>query len=209
MDFAKFLLGALLGYSLAVPPGPMNALIAAWSLKGFCHGFAVGAGAMCADFLLMLLTLALSTALKSLGEVYYAPFYAAGGAFFLYLAYKIAASKPPKEDGSEEGSPARGYLLGLSLGLINPYQIGWWITAGLGSIAQFGVEWAAGLFAAIFTWITAFPAAVRAGWRANSRATWLAIKIFSMATLLIFGAYFLFASAETALRHLAAPRGRL
>jgi len=44
MDFAKFLIGALLGYSLAVPPGPMNALIATWSLKGLRHGFAVGAG---------------------------------------------------------------------------------------------------------------------------------------------------------------------
>jgi len=50
MDFAKFLLGALLGCSLAVPPGPMNALIAAWSLKSFRHGFAVGAGAMSAYF---------------------------------------------------------------------------------------------------------------------------------------------------------------
>jgi len=108
----------LLGYSLAVPPGPMNALIAAWSLKSFRHGFAVGAGAMSADLLLVLLTLALSTALKSLGEVYYAPFYAAGGALFLYLAYKIAASKPPKESGSGGRSPARGYLLGLSFGLI-------------------------------------------------------------------------------------------
>jgi len=92
---------------------------------------------------------------------------------------------------------------------VQPPRAGWWITAGLGSIAQFGVEWAAGLFAAIFTWITAFPAAVRAGWRVNSRATWLAIKIFSTATLLIFGAYFLFASVEVALRHLAAPRGGL
>jgi len=117
MDFAKFLLGALLGYSLAVPPGPMNALIAAWSLKSFRHGFAVGAGAMSADFLLMLLTLALSTALKSLGEIYYTPFYAAGGAFFLYLAYKIAASKPPKEGGAEEDAP-RGATSSASVSVL-------------------------------------------------------------------------------------------
>jgi len=77
---------------------------------------------------------------------------------------------------------------------VQPPREGWWITAGLSSIARFGVEWAAGLFAAILTWIIAFPAAVRAGWRANSRVTWLAIKIFSTATLLIFGAYFLYTS---------------
>jgi len=55
VNFASLFSGLLLGYSLAVPPGPMNALIAAWSLRSFRHGFAVGAGAMSADFLLMLL----------------------------------------------------------------------------------------------------------------------------------------------------------
>jgi len=57
VNLASLFSGLLLGYSLAVPPGPMNALIAAWSLRSFRHGFAVGAGAMSADFLLMLLTL--------------------------------------------------------------------------------------------------------------------------------------------------------
>jgi arginine exporter protein ArgO len=55
VNFASLFSGVLLGYSLAVPPGPMNALIAAWSLRSFRHGFAVGAGAMSADFLLMLI----------------------------------------------------------------------------------------------------------------------------------------------------------
>jgi threonine/homoserine/homoserine lactone efflux protein len=59
VNFASLFSGLLLGYSLAVPPGPMNALIAAWSLRSFHHGFAVGAGAMSADSLLMLLTLTL------------------------------------------------------------------------------------------------------------------------------------------------------
>jgi threonine/homoserine/homoserine lactone efflux protein len=55
VNFAYLFSGLLLGYSLAVPPGPMNALIAAWSLRSFRHGFAVGASAVSADFLLMLL----------------------------------------------------------------------------------------------------------------------------------------------------------
>lgn len=195
MDLGRLAAGVLLGYSLAVPPGPMNALIAAWSLRSFRHGFAVGAGAMSADFLLMLITAGLYAFLKNLSQAYLAPFYAAGGAFFLYLAYKIAQSSPPQKSSSAGQGPLRGYLLGLSLGLVNPYQVGWWLTAGLSSIAQFGLEWAAGLFLAILTWITVFPAAVRAGWELSRRATWLAIKVFSVVTLTAFGIYFIYNAA--------------
>lgn len=191
MSFASFLSGLWLGYSLAVPPGPMNALIAAWALRSFRHGFAVGAGAMSADFILMLITVLLYAALKNLGNVVFLPFSLAGGIFFLYLAYKIGRSRAPSKREAGGGSPLRGYFLGLSLGLVNPYQIGWWLTAGLSSIHNFGVEWAAGLFLAILTWIVAFPAAVRAGWELNSKATWLAIKIFSVTTLSAFGLFFL------------------
>jgi threonine/homoserine/homoserine lactone efflux protein len=195
VNFASLFSGLPLGYSLAVPPGPMNALIAAWSLRSFRHGFAVGAGAMSADFLLMLLTLTLHGVLKGLGQQFFAPFYAAGGLFFLYLAYRIGMAKPPQESSAGWGHPLRGYLLGLSLGLVNPYQVGWWLTAGLGSIAHFGVEWAAGLFLAILTWIIAFPAAVRSGWRLNSRLTWLTIKFFSAAVLVVFGALYIYTAA--------------
>ncbi|MFN3805098.1 MAG: LysE family translocator [Pyrobaculum sp.] len=188
--------GMILGYSLAVPPGPMNALIAAWSLRGFRHGFSVGAGAMSADFILMFLTLALYSLLSRLTPSALRPFFVAGALFFLYLAYKIGRSPPPRRGEASAASPLRGYLLGLSLGLVNPYQVGWWITAGLSSIAQFGVLWAAGLFLAIFTWIVAFPAAVRAGWEINSRWTWLAIKGFSVVVLTAFGLYFLHSAAS-------------
>jgi threonine/homoserine/homoserine lactone efflux protein len=146
----------------------MNALIAAWSLRSFRHGFAVGAGAMSADFLLMLFTLTLYDVLKGSGQRFFAPFHAAGGLFFLYLAYNIGTAKPPQEGSAEGEHPVRGYLLGLLLGLVNPYQMEWWLMAGLSSIVHFGVEWAAGLFLAILTWITAFPAAV--GWGGASTA---------------------------------------
>ncbi len=85
-----------------MPPGPMNALIATWSLRGFRHGFAVGAGAMLADLLLMLITLALYGVLKGLGRQFFAPFHAAGGLLFLYLAYRVGTVKPP------QGAPQAG-----------------------------------------------------------------------------------------------------
>lgn len=190
-------LGMLLGYSLAVPPGPMNALIAAWSLRGWRQGFAVGAGAMSADLLLMVLTLALyKSASAFVGGPAMRLAMLLGSALLLFLAYRIAVSKPPREiDRGSDGDAIRGYVVGLSLGLVNPYQVGWWLTVGLSSIGAFGVAWALGLFTAIFTWIVSFPAAVRAGWRANRRATWLLIKGFSVLVLAGFGLYFLYVAA--------------
>ncbi|MBP1448938.1 MAG: LysE family transporter, partial [Thermoproteus sp.] len=102
MSLAQWAAGLLLGYSLAIPPGPMNALIAAWSLKGFKHGVAVGAGAMTADFVFMLATWALYRELLAAASARHtALFYAVGAAFLLYLAYKIAAAGPPEEGGQE------------------------------------------------------------------------------------------------------------
>lgn len=193
-SLAQLAAGLLLGYSLAVPPGPMNALIAAWALKGLRHGTAVGAGAMTADFIFMVVTLLLyRELLAAVSSRYTAIIYFAGSFFLLYIAYRIATSRPPENAGNKAGDRAlKGYLLGLSLGLLNPYQLGWWLTVGLSSISSFGVYWALGLFSAITTWIISFPAAVRAGWRLNSGATWLTIKIFSAATLVAFGAYFVY-----------------
>jgi Putative threonine efflux protein len=74
----------------------------------------------------MLLTLTLYGVLSGLGRQFFAPFHAAGGLFFLYLAYKIGTAKPPQESFADEGHPLRGYLLGLSLGLVNPYQVDLW-----------------------------------------------------------------------------------
>lgn len=194
---SQFVAGLVLGYSLAVPPGPMNALIAAHSVRGFRYGFAVGAGAMTADFVFMLMTLVLYEALLAFaGTRYMFPFYLLGAGLLLYLAYAIARARPPDERrgaGATLGA-LHSYLTGLGLGLANPYQLGWWLTVGLSSIGQFGVSWAVGLFTAIATWITSFPAAVRAGWRLNKGATWLAIKVFSAATLAAFGVYFAYSA---------------
>ena len=191
---AQIAAGMALGYSLAVPPGPMNALIASWALKSLKHGTAVGAGAMTADFIFMLITLAFyQEVLAAVGSRYTAIIYFAGSFFLLYIAYRIAFSRPPEGGGGRAAERAvKGYLLGLSLGLVNPYQLGWWLTVGLSSISSFGVYWALGLFTAISTWIVSFPAAVRAGWRLNSRGTWLAIKVFSATTLAAFGAFFVY-----------------
>ena len=51
--------GAVFGLALAAPPGPMNAVIAEESvLRGWLAGFTAGLGAMTADFVFLLLSLA-------------------------------------------------------------------------------------------------------------------------------------------------------
>jgi len=48
---------------------------------------------------------------------------------------------------------AKGYFMGIT----NPFQIGWWMTAGTTFIGIFGPASALGLFSAISAWILVFP----------------------------------------------------
>jgi len=104
----------------------MNALIAAWSLRSFCHGFAVGGGRHVGGLPPHALHHCPLRRLERAGTAVLRPFHAAGGLFFIYLAYKIGTAKPPQESSADEEHPLRGYLLGLSRGLVNPYQVDLW-----------------------------------------------------------------------------------
>ncbi len=188
-----FGVGLLYGFSLAIPPGPMNALIASRSLISFRSGFLVGAGAMTADFILMILTLALYSVLRDL-PLY--PLYIAGSAMMIYIVYWIVKFDPEQSSREREVRESGNFLLGLGLGLTNPFQIGWWLLVGLSFISIFGVEAVLGLFTAIFIWINIFPLSIRRGYSLNSRATVLAIKIFSVATLTAFIAVYIYESVR-------------
>ena len=187
----KFATGLAYGFSLAIPPGPMNAIIASRSIISPKHGFSVGAGAMTADFLLMMATLAFYRIIHRLPMF---PFYVAGSLLMLYLIRDIAKMKTYlREDEVRDVHKVSGsYLLGVTMGLVNPYQIGWWITAGLSFISIFGLLAVTGLFTAIAIWITVFPLTVKAGYNVNSRATILIIKVFSITVLASFATIFLY-----------------
>jgi threonine/homoserine/homoserine lactone efflux protein len=171
----------------------MNALIAAWSLRSFRHGFAVGAGAMSADFLLMLFTLALYGVLKGLGQRFFAPFYAAGGVFFLWHG-KAAAGGLRRGGASSEGLPSRP-LAGARQPVPN------------GVVAHGGAQLHCPLRRRVGGWALSrhldldhrLPRRSRVGWRLNSRLTWLAIKFFSAAVLVVFGALFIYTAASLVL----------
>ncbi len=177
--------GLALGFSLTVPPGPMNALIAARSVGSFRRGFLTGLGAMSADLVLGTAVYVFQREIDLAGVVRF--LYAIGAAVMAFLAYRVLA-RPPAGP-SVEAAELRTYSSALAVGLVNPFQILWWLTAGvafayLGGIVLFG-----GLFAAIAVWIVAFPYAMHAGVRRYPGAE-RAVTVISGVILIGFAAYF-------------------
>ncbi|MCU4926816.1 LysE family translocator [Halobacteria archaeon AArc-dxtr1] len=210
------LVGALFGLALAAPPGPMNAIIAEESvLRGWTAGFRAGLGAMSADVLFFVLA-----AFGALAVVDHYPSirtvcYLVGGVLMLYFAVGALAdarrSTAFREDVSTDST---GFRRTFALSLTNPYQIGFWLTAGIALLEPGTIDVAAyvpavggasdaelvvrtgspvlllGFFAGIAVWAVTYPAAlVRAGRRIDAIAPLVAG--LSAAVLAVFGVVFL------------------
>ncbi|WP_291766943.1 LysE family transporter [Caldivirga sp. UBA161] len=183
-----YLLGLALGLSLAVPPGPMNALIAAEALKTPLHGTAVGAGAMSADATLMVVTYFLYGLVKP----YVSYVYFIGGGVMMYLAVLMLRPSRTVANAHGLGNVLRNYTKGYVMGITNPYQIGWWLSAGLTLISIMGVFSIAGLFTGILTWIIAYPLAVYAGKRYLGGKYEVIVKAASGIAIMGFALYFMY-----------------
>ena len=204
--------GVVFGLALAAPPGPMNAIIAEESvLRGWTAGFKAGLGAMTADGIFFVLALAGVVAfVQRLPRVRNAMFLV-GGVLMLYFAY--GAVRGARQQFRAASTPeSRGFSKAFVLSLSNPYQILFWLTAGVGLLTPGRVDVLAyasdaleglvvvetghpallvGLFGGIACWIVGFPAALTA---AESRTERLApvVAYGSAIVLAGFGLYFLF-----------------
>ncbi|WP_232701160.1 LysE family translocator [Halobacterium wangiae] len=194
--------GVALGLSLAAPPGPMNAVIAEESVaRGWRSGFAAGLGAMTADACFFVLALVGVVAFVENAPTVRAVMVGIGGVLMLYYAY--GAVRDAGSFSQAEAADGRGFRKAFALALANPYQVTWWLTAGVGllnpgEISAFGLELSAangaltiaGFFAGILLWITVFPASLRAaGERVDALGTVVAYG--SAAVLALFGLSFL------------------
>ena len=178
--------GLLLGFSLTIPPGPMNAFIASQAVRSFREGLTAGVGAMSADLVLGVLVYALHSAVDLSAGLRW--IYLAGAAVMVYLGVglvKGGSAHPPPETGG-----VRTYTKALALGVSNPFQIVWWLTAGLAFAYLGGWVLFVGLFGAIAVWIVAFPWVVHAGTERRPDIA-RAVLVVSGVVIFAFAAYFL------------------
>jgi threonine/homoserine/homoserine lactone efflux protein len=213
---ATALAGVVFGVALAAPPGPMNAIIAEESVvRGWDAGFRAGLGAMLADVLFFVLTLAGVVAVIDRYPVVRPVLYLAGGVLMCYFAVgaiREARAAASFTDGGRAAS--KGFRKTFTLSLTNPYQIGFWLTVGVGLLQSGTLDVFAhvpaigaalegalvvetgspalltGFFGGIAVWIVVYPAAlVSAGRRIDALAPVIAAG--SALVLAGFGVVFL------------------
>jgi threonine/homoserine/homoserine lactone efflux protein len=179
--------GLLLGFSLTIPPGPMNALIASVSVRSATAGFVTGLGAMTADLILAILVYTLRSFVDLDADL--RAIYVVGAVVMAYLGYRLyARSRAPPV-----GAPAHSvsFAQALGVGLSNPAQILWWLTAGLAFAYLGGAILFVGLFAAILVWIVVFPTAIHRGsQRYPALGRWVGLG--SSVIMFAFAGYFVY-----------------
>ena len=185
-----FIAGSALGLSLAMPPGPINALMAAESAQGKAmRGFIVGLGAMTADTIFLIVSYTLGSLVSIEGPIRGVLYFISAG-ILAYLAYMTYGSRKSGIGGAASG---RGmhlpYAMGLTIGLTNPLQIAWWLSVGLSLIVSIGPVIIAGFFAGIVLWIVAFPLIIR--WASGKvPRLYIAVIYVSTGLLVAFAAWF-------------------
>ncbi len=180
-----FVFGLALGFSLTIPPGPMNALIAARSVASLRAGVITGCGAMSADLILGILVYALRSEVDLGSVVRWV--YAVGAVVMVFLAIRLL--RPPTAEALPSPAGVRTYSQAILVGLSNPFQIVWWLTAGLAFAYLGGVILFVGLFSAVAVWVVGFPYALHVGTRGRPGVA-RAVVYVSAAILFAFAVYF-------------------
>lgn len=165
-----FVAGALLAWSLAAPPGPINALIAhAAARRGFWAGWVYGLGAICGDLTMLALTgFGVVRVIERIPwlKVAFALVGAALMAYFAYGAWRTARRVRAKLGSDDEDRPvslprefAKAYLIVTT----SAFNWGWWLTAGSSMLSVLGWATAFGFFVGLLLWTIAWAGLATAG----------------------------------------------
>ncbi|BAB59857.1 hypothetical protein [Thermoplasma volcanium GSS1] len=178
MEILTYLIGVLLGLSLTAPPGPVNSIISVESVRSKIHGSSVGAGAMTADIIFFIIVYSFGNIVPK--SALYA-LYIVGSIVMFYFAYSTLKK-------SSRYKTRRGnYFVGLLVGISNPFQIIWWVTAGLFVVNHMSLIGVFGLFSGVVLWITIFPFFVNKYAKRYEKY----VRIASSVVLISFGVYIL------------------
>jgi threonine/homoserine/homoserine lactone efflux protein len=143
-NLAHFIAGALLGLSIAAPPGPVIAVMATEAVRGHTTGaLLTAAGAITAD--------AVWLGLVALGFIAFLGDHPrvvgflglCGAELLLWMAWGALKSAKKGLAGSE--APG-SYHLGFLTVLTSPFSFAWWLANGTVVIAKWGWPGVAGLF---------------------------------------------------------------
>ena len=204
--------GFVLGWSVAWPPGPINAEMIRRALLprvkggGFWNAWQLGLGACTGDFiwalgvaagagaLLASPRLHTTLAIISLGLLLFLAFVFARGAWRAAREGRSAAAIESKPRARAQRSSARGYWLGLILALTSPWNIGFWfaVIGGQRSAVAQGTFFnsltlAGAVVSGAIAWTLVLCVAVKLGARIFARPAWqVATQALSALVMLFF-----------------------
>jgi len=197
-DLSSIVAGIALGLSLGVPPGPVNAAIAAAAARrSYVDGIKIGLGAMTADATYLVLTL-IGVAVLLTGTAARNAISVLGGLILLYYAYATLKSYKKSAEVTGDTGTGNHYFTGLVMGLTNPLGILWWVTAGAAFVAMFNVLGVAGFMLGLLAWISGFSVFVHYAGK-KVRIVYPAIIIGSGLMMLFFGLVLLYEVVKPAL----------
>lgn len=189
--------GIALGISIAAPPGPVTALAAQQVVtRSWFAGWSVTAGATLADGVFFVLTYFGVARLVNAEER--SVLFLLGGTLLFVLAVSTVARA--RRGSSLQGAAPRSarspFIMGLTMGLTNPYQLGWWVAVGAGMVSEFGTGVAVGFFVGIVSWTLAMTWAVHAG-AARYQGLVPAVAYAAAALMAGFGLWFIVSAGLT------------
>ena len=176
------LAGALLGLSLAAPPGPVMSIMATAALRGRVREALMTAfGAISADFSwLCLAVLGAVTVLESHPRVV-GLMGLGGAALLLWMAWGTWKAARAGVHGSRTpGSWKLGYMTVLT----SPFSFAWWLANGTLLYASWGIPGIAGMFLSLVLYTIAFTYAFR--WL-GTRAASAAVAVAYVSVLMLGG----------------------
>jgi len=209
MATATLLNGFILGWSVAWPPGPVNAEILRRSVMpraqggGFWNAWQLGLGACTADFLWALAVMTGAGAFLNTPRVQHilaiisCTLLLVLAGMFALGAWRRAHSHDSEiaTQGDQKRS-GRGYLIGFMMALTSPWNLAFWlaVVGGQQTLApdpsfQQSLVFAASVVLGALTWTLVFSVAIRQGARIFARPVWqVATQLITSLLMLFFAA---------------------